>query len=65
MPSMSTDAAPATLLTPSEAAILLRVSAATIYRLVRTGDLPGLAVDRAWEAPVGGTSTCASSTRVG
>jgi excisionase family DNA binding protein len=42
MPSMPTDAAPEAPLTPSEAAILLRVSAATIYRLVRTGDLPGV-----------------------
>jgi excisionase family DNA binding protein len=42
MPSMPTDAAPEAALTPSEAAILLRVSAATIYRLVRTGDLPSV-----------------------
>jgi excisionase family DNA binding protein len=42
MLSMPTDAPPQALLTPSEAAIALRVSVHTIYRLVRSGDLPGV-----------------------
>jgi excisionase family DNA binding protein len=37
---MSTNATE--LMTVSEAAIVLRVSAATVYRLVKAGDLPGV-----------------------
>ncbi len=36
------------VLTPDEAAALLRVSRTTLYRLARNGELPGTKVGRSW-----------------
>ncbi len=48
MPSLAAPASRPRLLTPNEVAELLRVSAMTVYRLIKAGDLPAARIGKSF-----------------
>jgi excisionase family DNA binding protein len=48
---MATSQARARFLTPQEVADLLRVSSMTVYRLIKSGEMPAVRVGKAFRIP--------------